>query len=133
MIDFSKFNLQELRAIGEVMDDLARNEMKLESWQFDCYVRSIAREAFRAESAAIDQQAAELTVYAIPRKPIKIDPQSLKKFEELYNEHAGDPPAAADPPDPPDMFGWVGDALDDLCAAGRCSELMRGPTNELLF
>ena len=25
----------------------------------------------------------------------------------------------ADPPAEPDMFGWVGDALDDLCAAGE--------------
>ena len=100
MIDFSKFTLPELRAIGAVMDDLMQESVNMESWKFAAYVRSTAREAFRAESAAIYQQAAELTVYAIPRKPIKLDPQSLKKFEELYNEYAGD-------------------ALDDLCAAGE--------------
>ena len=28
-------------------------------------------------------------------------------------------PTASDDTAPPDMFGWVGDALDDLCAAGE--------------
>lgn len=59
MIDFSKYTLQELRAIGEVMDNLTSKEVELESWQFACYFRSTAREAFRAESAAIEQQARE--------------------------------------------------------------------------
>lgn len=59
MIDFSKFTLPELRAIGAVMDDLMREDAKMESWKFAAYVRSSAREAFRAESAAIDQQARE--------------------------------------------------------------------------
>lgn len=33
--------------------------------------------------------------------------------------HSEQAQAGADDPAPPDMFGWVGDALDDLCAAGE--------------
>ena len=41
----------------------------------------------------------------------------LRKAIEQQASDAAEP--AGDPPDPPDMFGWVGDALDDLCAAGE--------------
>lgn len=111
MIDFSKFNLQELWAIGAVMDDLTSKEVELESWQFACYFRSTAREAFRAESAAIDQQA----------RAAGEAPAAKVQLSSIYGTCAAEEqaPAAADPPAPPDMFGWVGDALDDLCAAGE--------------
>lgn len=84
MIDFTKCTLQELRAIAAVMDDFMREDAKgMGSWIFSEYVRSTAREAFRAESAAIDQQARdaeqapELTVTVTRRKPIKVDLSSL--------------------------------------------------------
>ena len=121
MIDFSTFNLQELRAIGAVMDELTSKEVELESWQFACYFRSTAREAFRAESAAIDQQARDAAEPAGAPPAVKccnIDRCGVCLTDCPYSDEPL--PAGADEP-APDMFGWVGDALDDLCAAGEAT------------
>lgn len=124
MIDFSKYTLQELQAISDALDtltdDIVERDLSV-GWVFREYRN--AREAVEKKIAQHVREAEkksagdppELTVLVIPRKPIKIEPQDLKKFEDLYNEPAGDPPAA------PDMFGCVGDALDDLCAAGEAT------------
>ena len=100
MIDFTKYNLHELRAIGAVMDDLMRVYAELENWRFALYVRSTAREVFRAESAAIDQQARD---YAAA------EAEKVNRIKDACI--AGAPPTEAPAPD---MFGWVGDAYDGL-------------------
>ena len=95
MIDFSKYTLQELQAISDALDiltdDIVERDLSL-GWVFSEY-----RNAREAVEKKIKQHVHE----------------AEKKLEALQAEPAGDPPA------PPDMFGWVGDALDELCAAGE--------------
>ena len=84
MIVFSKFTLSDLMAIGAVMDDFMREDEKLESWKFSAYVRSTAREAFRAERAAIDQHvryAAEDHAGAPPAE----DPDDLQALVDTLS------------------------------------------------
>lgn len=91
MIDYSEYNLAEMQAIVKVLDDLTDEMSVVQGYEQDFQIA--LSEFMRASARAtklVDQQAAEHAV-----------------------------PAAADPPAPPDMFGWVGDALDDLCAAGE--------------
>lgn len=101
MIDFSKYTLQELQAMSDLLDYL-REDAGADALSYFCgcsLLRTIKHESLRLsrsivmslEDLARDHEAAEAE---------KVNP-------------AGDPPA------PPDMFGWVGDALDDLCAAGE--------------
>lgn len=85
MIDFSKYTLPELRAIGAVMDDLMREDSKLESWKFAVHVRSTAREAFRAESAAIDQQARYAAEVPLAEAPPAEDPEGLRDLQALVD------------------------------------------------
>lgn len=92
MIDFGKYSVGELQAINDVLYDL-----QFSLWDNDMEWGVLHNLFFRScmeLHKAIDQQARE----------------------HAGSEHAA---AAADPPAPPDMFGWVGDALDDLCAAGE--------------
>lgn len=56
---------------------------------------------------------------AIVYREYRIANKALHMAIEQQASAAGEAPAAADPPAASDMFGWVGDALDDLCAAGE--------------
>lgn len=95
MIDYSKYNLAEMQAIVTVLDDLTDEMSVVEGYGPDFHIAlSEFMRAFSRAMALIEQQAAE-------------------------QDQPSEAPAAADPPAPPDMFGWVGDALDDLCAAGE--------------
>ena len=109
MIDFSKYTLQELQAISDALDtltnDIVERDLSL-GWVFREYRN--AREAVEKKIAKHVHEAEE--------KPIKVNSSSMYG---TMGEVPVDPPAACDPPAPPDMFGWVGDALDDLCAAGE--------------
>ena len=99
MIDFSKYTLQEQQVINDVLYDLQRylwdNEME---WD---YLHNAFFYSTMELRKAIDDHVRE----------------AEKKLEAPQARDAAEP--AADPPASPDMFGWVGDALDDLCAAGE--------------
>ena len=91
MIDYSKYNLAEMQAIVTVLDDLTDEMSVIQGYEQDFHIAQA--EFLRASAKAkalVDQQAAEQA-----------------------------PAGAADPAPVLDMFGWVGDALDDLCAAGE--------------
>lgn len=109
MIDFSKYNLQEMQAIAAVLDDLTDEMSVVQGYEqdFQIALAEFMRASARAK-ALIDQQAHDHEA---------AEAEKVDRIKEACI--AGDPPAAADPPAPPDMFGWVGDALDDLCAAGE--------------
>lgn len=95
MIDFSKYSVNEQQAINDVLYDLQKylydNDMKWDYLHnaFFCSTTQLRRD--------IDLQAEQA---------------------EQAGEAPADPPAE-DPEPVPDMFGWVSDALDDLCAAGE--------------
>lgn len=95
MIDFSKYSVNEQQAINDVLYDLVeRLEDFGHIWD---YLRDMRTRSDAQLVVSIDAQLAQRT-----------------------RDHAAaeaDPPA--DPPAAPDMFGWVGDAHDDLCAAGE--------------
>lgn len=105
MIDFTKYTLQELQAVVEVLDwltdDMAHMSDAMEMPLAFAYYGA----ARTRETMLVSQHVRE----------------AERKLEALQAEPASEQavPAAADPPAPPDMFGWVGDALDDLCAAGE--------------
>lgn len=96
MIDYSKYNLAEMQAVVTVLDDLTDEMSVVQGYEQDFHIAlaEFMRASARAK-ALIDQQA---------------------------HDAAGEAPAGADDPAPPDMFGWVGDALDDLCAAAEVLE-----------
>lgn len=99
MIDYTKYTLQELQAISDALDtltdDIVERDLSV-GWVFREY-----RNAREAVEKKIAQHVRE----------------AEKKLEALQARDAAE--SAGDPPAPPDMFGWVGDALDDLCAAGE--------------
>lgn len=97
MIDFSKYSLREIQAIVQVLDILTEDMPEEDigytvAMSYYCVARKYEEDIMRQHEHAMAMQQARA---------------------------AGEAPAAADPPAPPDMFGWVGDALDDLCAAGE--------------
>lgn len=92
MIDFTKYNRYQLQAIVEVLDALT-----------DDLISSDITESL-----------------SIPMREYRRAVVAEREAEMLEAEQARDAAEpAGDPPAPPDMFGWVGDALDDLCAAGE--------------
>ena len=114
MIDFSKYTLQELQAITEVLDDLTY-KMALDYPDSGTIPYRYFRAAVSVEKAMVEEQARDAAEPASVPAP---DPPEIKcsNIDPEQAEPAGDPPAEAAAPD---MFGWVGDALDDLCAAGE--------------
>lgn len=104
MIDFSKYTLQELQAMSDLLDYL-REDAGADALSYFCSCSML---------------------HAIKRESIRLSRSILMSLEQQARD-AAEP--AGDPPDP-DMFGWVGDALDDLCASvGRCKKadiLVRG-------
>ena len=107
MFDFSKYNLQELQAMSDLLDYL-REDAGADALSYFCgcsLLREIKHESIRLsrsivmslEEQAHDHAAAEA--------------EKVNRIKEACI--AGAPPAEA-PADPPDMFGWVGDALDGL-------------------
>lgn len=103
MIDFSKYNLQEMQAIVSVLDDLT-DEMDVEKgYENDFYIalHEFNRAALRAK-VLIDQQA---------RDHEAAEAEKVNRIKEACV--AGAPPAE-EPEPAPDMFGWVNDALDEL-------------------
>lgn len=94
MFDFSKYNLQELQAMSDLLDYL-REDARADSLSYFCGCSLLQ---------------------AIKHESLRLSRSILISLEEQASI-AGAPPA--DSPAPPDMFGWVGDALDDLCAAGE--------------
>lgn len=96
MFDFSKYTLQELQAITEVLDDLTY-KMAPNNPDSCTILYRYFRAAVSVEKAMVEEQAVQARVAGVPA-------------EESEPEQA------------PDMFGWVGDALDDLCAAGEAIE-----------
>ena len=96
MIDFSKYTLQELQAMSDLLDYL-REDAGADALSYFCgcsLLRTIKHESLRLSRSIV---------------------MSIEDQARDAAEPAGDPPA------PPDMFGWVGDALDDLCAAGEAT------------
>ena len=91
MIDFTKYTLQELQAVVEVLDWLTDDMSSMSDEMGMPLALAYYGAARTCEGRLVKQQA----------------------------RAAGEAPAAADPPALPDMFGWVGDALDDLCVAGE--------------
>lgn len=76
----------------------------------------------RAIAAVLNELTDEMISYDGPWYEIAFKECALARVYERNAEKQfikEQAPAAADPPAPPDMFGWVGDALDDLCAAGE--------------
>lgn len=107
MFDFSKYTLQELQAMSDLLDYL-REDAGADALSYFCgcsLLQEIKRESLRLsrsilmslEEQARDHEAAEA--------------EKVNRIKEACV--AGAPPAEA-PADPPDMFGWVGDALDGL-------------------
>lgn len=113
MIDYSKYNLAEMQAIVTVLDDLT-DEMSVEQGyenDFDIALYEFFRANTKA-NALIRQQA---------RDHAAAEAEKVDRIKQAMAAGAppAEAPAAADSPAPPDMFGWVGDAIDDLCAAGE--------------
>lgn len=126
MIDFSKYALQELQAVVEVLDWLT-DDMSCISDEMcmplaiayygaaraceGCLVKQQAEQA-----AAQDEQSNshELTVPVIPKKPVKLEPQDWRKFEEQYTNHVASEDSPSSPP-PADLQALV-DTLS------RCSD-----------
>lgn len=106
MIDFSKYTLQELQAISDALDTLTDDFVER-----DLSVGWVFREYYNAR-AAVEKKIAQHAREAA-------EAEKVNRIKDACV--AGAPPAEApaDPPAPPDMFGWVCDALDDLCAAGE--------------
>ena len=98
MIDFTKYTLQELQAVVEVLDWLTDDMSSMSDEMGMLLALAYYGAASMSEARLVKQQAR-----AAGEAPAA----------------AGEAPAAADPPALLDMFGWVGDALDDLCAAGE--------------
>ena len=91
MIDFSNYTVHQQQAMNDLLYDLVgRLEDYGQIWD---YLREMRT---RSDTQLV----------------ISIDAQLEQQARDAA-EPAGDPPA------PPDMFGWVGDALEDLCAAGE--------------
>lgn len=104
MIDYNSFSIDQLRAVNEVLDYITD---MLDADLVPAIVYREYRIANKVLHMAIEQQA-RAAGEALPAKV---------QLSSLYGTCVADPPA--DPPAAPDMFGWVGDALDDLCAAGE--------------
>ena len=125
MIDYSKYNLSEMQAIVTVLDDLTDEMGVQKGYENDFYIAlsEYMRASTRA-TALINQQA---------RDREAAEAEKVNRIKEACV--AGAPPAEApapancilnncgsqllncpiaDPPAEPDMFGWVGDALDGL-------------------
>lgn len=98
MIDFSKYTLQELQAITDALDKMS-NDIVEHAFS----VGYAFREYYDHASAAVEKKIAE----HVRKAEEKLAAQQVRDAAE----------PAGDPPTPPDMFGWVSDALDDLCAA----------------
>lgn len=98
MIDFSKYTLQELQAISDALDtltdDIVERDLSV-GWVFSEYRN--AREAVEKKIAQHAHEAAEA--------------EKVDRIKEACI--AGAPPAEELEP-APDMFGWVGDALEGL-------------------
>lgn len=118
MIDFTKYTGQEMRAIVDVLDALTDDLLSsdiTESLSIPMREYRRAQVALRTtiEIEAADYAAAEaekvnrIKDACIAGAP-PTDPQADLKDLEWKEQAAA-----------PDMFGWVGDALDDLCAAGE--------------
>jgi len=112
MIDFSKYNLQELQAMSDLLDYL-REDAGADSLSYFCgcsLLQAIKHESLRLSRSILMslEEQAEQAEQAGEAHCCKV------QLSSLYGKCiAGAPPAEA-PADPPDMFGWVGDALDGL-------------------
>lgn len=117
MIDFSKYTLQELQAITDALDAMA--DAIIEYDLGSGYVFTEYRNAREAVEKKIAQHVreAEKKLAALQDRDAAEVPAAKVQLSSIYGTCAAEP--AGDPPAPPDMFGWVGDALDDLCAAGE--------------
>ena len=90
MFDFSKYNLQELQAMSDLLNYL-REDAGADALSYFC-------------GCSLLQE--------IKRESLRLSRSILMSLEEQAH-YAGDPPAE-EPEPAPDMFGWVGDALDGL-------------------
>lgn len=73
---------------------------------FMCYVRASAAES-------IDMAQLRRDLNQMHRTLSRVINTKLDEAAEEWDAAHKNTPA------PPDMFGWVGDALDDLCASGE--------------
>lgn len=118
MIDFSKYSLREIQAIVQVLDILTEDMPEEDigytvAMSYYCVARKYEDEIMRQHEHAMARIVREDAV----RKQASAAgeaPADKVQLSSIYGTCT-----AADPPAPPDMFGWVGDALDDLCAAGE--------------
>lgn len=100
MIDLSKYTLNEQQAINDVLYDLQRylwdNEME---WAYlhDAFFYSTMELRKAIDQQARDHAAAE-----------------AEKVDRIKQACIAGAPPAEEPEQAPDMFGWVGDALDGL-------------------
>lgn len=119
MIDFSKYTLQELQAITDALDtltdDIVERDLSV-GWVFREYRN--AREAVEKKIAqqARDHEAAEaekvdrIKQACVAGAPPAIQCSNIDKCGVCLAEC----PFIDDHEPAPDMFGWVGDALDGL-------------------
>lgn len=103
MIDFSKYTLTELQAMSAVLDDLTYRMSICDTMKAHMLPYHYYKEVTCAVAAAIDQQARDYAAAEAEKV----------QLSSMYGTMAAAEATA------PDMFGWVGDALDDLCAAGE--------------
>lgn len=111
MIDFTKYTLPELRAISAVMDDFMREHVNSENWKFVEYVCSTAREAIRAESAAIEQQAKETRILNTYRRAVAAEREAAQaeaeKVDRIVQACVAGAPPAEEPDEQSDLQALV--------------------------
>ena len=109
MIDFSNYTVFQQQAMNDVLYDLVE---RLE----DCgsiwdYLRDMRTRSDVQLVVSIDAQLAQQA-----HDHAAAEAEKVNRIKEACIAGA----SPAEEPEPaPDMFGWVGDALDDLCAAGE--------------
>ena len=125
MIDFSKYNLQELQAMSDLLDYL-REDARADALSYFCgcsLLQAIKHESLRLSRSILTslewQAAAQAEAEKVDRikqacvagAPPAIQCSNIDKCGVCLSEC---PFIEEDPEPAPDMFGWVNDALDGL-------------------
>lgn len=115
MIDFSKYNLQELQAMSDLLDYL-REDAGADALSYFCgcsLLQAIKRESLRLSRSILMSLEEQACIAGAPPavKCCNIDRCGVCLTDCPYTDEPL--PAGAEEP-APDMFGWVNDALDGL-------------------
>lgn len=88
---------------------------------FMCYVRASAAESIDIAELRLDLNQMHRTLSRVINT--KLD-EAAEEWDVAHKNTTAYKAVVSEPvvsPVAPDMFGWVGDALDDLCAAGEAT------------